>query len=352
VSTAFDPAAPDVDALVAARPRVASVGIYIVDVLGRPVSALPVGQGSHPLDEIRMTPAGTAGGTAVDLARLGAQVLAVGAIGVDAIGDFLLDSLRREDVDVSGLTRTDAVQTSATILPIHPDGSRPAWHVRGANALFSGEHVPWDRLDGLDALHLGGLTALPAMDGAPAAELLRRAREAGAMTTADCLGVKRPDAIDVLAEALPHVDLFMPNEGEALAIAGVATAAEAARRFRELGAARVIVKRGGDGCLIADDEGLRTLPAHDAPVVDTTGCGDAFCAGTIVARCAGWSIDDAARFGGATAGLTMRALGSDAGARTVGEAVAYMTDSPYRTTPIVPGDPTRGDLASRPVGRA
>jgi sugar/nucleoside kinase (ribokinase family) len=333
-----------IDALVASRPRVASVGIYIVDILGRPVSALPVGQRSHPLDEIRMTPAGTAGGTAVDLARLGARVRAIGAIGRDALGDFLVDALGRDGVDTSGLHRTDGAQTSATILPIHPDGSRPAWHVRGTNALFAREHVAAESLAGLDALHLGGVAALPAFDGTPAAVVLRHARAAGALTTADCLGVKREDALDVLATTLPHVDVFMPNEGEALAIAGVDTAVEAARAFRELGADRVIVKRGGDGCLVVDADGERALPAHDAPVVDTTGCGDAFCAGTIVALCAGWGLDDAATFGGATAALTMRGLGSDAGAASAEEALAFLRNTPYRTAPTAPGDPTLGEL--------
>ena len=92
----------------------------------------------------------------------------------------------------------------------------------------------------------------------------------------------------------------------------------------------MIVKCGADGCLIADDDGERTLPAHDAPVVDTTGCGDAFCAGVIVARCAGWEIDDAARLGCATGALNMRGLGSDAGARDVDEALAFMRETPYR----------------------
>lgn len=333
---------PDTAALLASAPRVASVGIYIVDVLGRPVSALPVGQRSHPLDEIRMTPAGTAGGTAVDLARLGARVVAIGSIGVDHIGDFLVDALGREGIDTSGLVRTADAQTSASILPIHPDGSRPAWHVRGANALFGPDDAPPSSATGLDALHLGGVAALPAFDGEPSVALLRAARDAGALTTADCLGVKRPDAIDVLAAVLPHVDLFMPNEGEALAIADVPTALEAAERFRALGAGRVIVKRGGDGCLVVDADGARALPAHDAPVVDTTGCGDAFCAGTIVALCAGWSLDDAARFGGAAAALTMRGLGSDAGARTTQEVLDFLDDARYRTTPTVPGDPTLG----------
>lgn len=312
------------------HPRVACVGTYIVDVLGRPVSELPRGQVSRRLSEIRMTAAGTAGGTSVDLARMGADVVAVGAIGRDNIGDFLTSALEAEGVDASYLARKDGVQTSATILPIHPDGSRPAWHVPGANSTFTLDDVPWDALNACDAVHLGGLTALPGVDGPPAGQILASAREVGAFTTADFLGVRGEAPLERIAPCLPHVDILMPNEGEALEVAGVTDVSGAARRLRDLGARCVIVKRGPDGCLILDDDGERVLPAHDAPVVDTTGCGDAFCAGVIVARCAGWSMDEAARLGCAAAALNMRGLGSDAGARDLDEALAFAGEAPYR----------------------
>jgi sugar/nucleoside kinase (ribokinase family) len=311
------------------HPTVACVGTYIVDVLGRPVSELPRGQVSQLLAEIRMTPAGTAGGTSVDLARLGADVVAIGAIGRDHIGDFLVGALEAERIEASFLVRKDGVQTSATILPIHPDGSRPAWHVPGANSTFTLDDVPWEVLSRCDAVHLGGLTALPGIDGEQAGRILARAREHGALTTADCLGVRGEAPAELLAHVLPHVDIFMPNEAEALAIAGDPDPSTAARRLLDLGAGCVIVKRGAEGCLIADGEGERTLPAHDAPVVDTTGCGDAFCAGVIAARCAGWPMADAARLGSAAAALNMRGLGSDAGARDVDEALAFAGEAAY-----------------------
>jgi sugar/nucleoside kinase (ribokinase family) len=314
----------------AARTRVACVGIYIVDVLGRPVSELPVGQRAVILEEIRMTAAGTGGGTAVDLVRLGADVLAVGAAGTDHVGDFLLALLDGEGVDTSGIVRRAGVQTSATMLPIHPDGSRPAFHVPGANATLAAGDLPWRAIEACDVLHLGGLGALPALDGEPCAAMLRRARAAGLMTTADCLGVKRDDALGLLELCLPHVDLFMPNDGEALQLTGAADVPAAAQCFRELGAGAVIVKRGGDGALVLDADGERRLPAFDAPVVDTTGCGDAFCAATIVARAAGWPLDRAAELGGAAGALNMRALGSDAGARNLDEALRFLSETPYR----------------------
>jgi sugar/nucleoside kinase (ribokinase family) len=323
-----------IDAVLAAdlresRPRVASVGTYIVDVLGRPVSELPRGQVSSFLDEIRITVAGTAGGTSVDLARLGAEVIAMGAIGRDNVGEFLVSTLRAEGVDPSYLVAKDSVQTSATMLPIHPDGSRPAWHVPGANSTFTLADIDWDALTGCDAVHLGGLTALPGVDGQPAGQMLAHAREHGALTTADFLGVRGESPAEQLAQCLPHVEIFMPNDGEALAATGEADAAAAAEALRSLGASTVIIKQGPEGCLILDDDGARSLPTREVPVVDTTGCGDAFCAGVIVARCAGWPIDEAARLGCATGTLNVRGLGSDAGARDVEEALAFAGEAVY-----------------------
>jgi sugar/nucleoside kinase (ribokinase family) len=306
-------------------PRVAAVGVYIVDVLGRPVSELPRGQTAHLLDEIRITVAGTGGGTAVDLARLGARVRAVGAIGTDTIGDFLLAVLEQEGIE-SRLVRKPGVQTSATILPIHPDGTRPAWHVRGANATIALADVPWDALAGCDAVHLGGITALGPLDGEPAATVLEHARASGALTTADCLGVKHPDALAFCRACLPHVDIFMPNEDEAMTITGAPDATAAAVALRDLGAACAIVKCGPNGCVVADADGPRALPGFSVEVVDTTGCGDAFCAGVIVATCGGWPIDRAAALGNATGALTARGLGSDAGARDLDEALRFMSE--------------------------
>lgn len=316
-----------------ARPRVAVVGVCVIDVLGRPVDELPRGQVAKLLEEIKLTPAGTAAGTSVDLARLGAEVVTVGAAGEDLLGDVLVEALAREGVE-SRIVRKAGVQTSATILPIHPDGSRPAWHVPGANRELGPEDVPRELLASCDAFHFGGITALPRLDGEPAAELLRQAREHGAVTTADFLGIKRADALQLLEACLPHVDVFMPNRAEALAVTELGDVTVAARRLRELGAKAVIVTCDSDGCLIADADGERSVPAMPGPVVDSTGCGDAFCAGVIAGLCRGWKLDRAARLGIAAATLTLGGLGSDAGVRSFDETVAYMERYPQESVDL------------------
>jgi sugar/nucleoside kinase (ribokinase family) len=126
--------------------RVVSLGIHILDVLGRPVTRIPPKQDVDLLEEIRLTVAGTAAGTSVDLANLGEDVLAMGAIGEDAAGNFIVDTMQRYGIDTSGLIRKSAVQTSATMLPIRPNGERPALHVLGANAELTVEDVDSGRL--------------------------------------------------------------------------------------------------------------------------------------------------------------------------------------------------------------
>ncbi|HAJ36695.1 MAG TPA: sugar kinase, partial [Chloroflexi bacterium] len=68
---------------------VVSLGIHIVDILGRPVTRIPDGQNVDLLEEIRITVAGTAAGTSIDLAKLGAHVIAMGALGKDELGNFI-----------------------------------------------------------------------------------------------------------------------------------------------------------------------------------------------------------------------------------------------------------------------
>ena len=80
--------------------------------------------------------------------------------------------------------RREGVQTSASVLPIRPDGSRPAFHVVGANATYSSADAPWDEIAGADYLHLG---APEFMGGEEAAKILSFAREHDVVTSADIL---------------------------------------------------------------------------------------------------------------------------------------------------------------------
>jgi sugar/nucleoside kinase (ribokinase family) len=292
--------------------KVIALGVHVVDVLVRPVEQIPTGQGGQLVEEIRITPAGPAGGTAVTLAKLGAEVRSAGAIGKDELGDVMIELLGRFDVDASLLIRRGDVQTSASVLPIRPDGSRPAFHVVGANATYSSADAPWEAIEQADFLHLG---APEFMGGEEAAKILSFAREHGVVTSADLLAPAEQAAaiVDWVGAAFAHLDYLLPNEEQVLALSGEDDLEAGARALLEKGVGCVAATRGAEGALVVDAGGAQAVPALSVDVVDTTGCGDAFSAGFLRALALNRSRRDAAALGCTVAALVAQGLGSDHG---------------------------------------
>jgi len=317
---------------VSAPMRVITLGVHVVDVLVRPVTEIPAGQGGRLVDAIRITAAGPAGGTALTLAKLGAEVRSAGAIGNDALGDALVDLLTRANVDPALLVRrTDpGVQTSASVLPIRPDGSRPAFHVVGANATYSAADAPWDAIAAATHLHLG---APEFMGGEQAARILAFAREHGVTTSADLLapGDQAPAILDWIAPVFAHLDYLLPNDEQVLGLTGTDDLAAGARALRERGVGCVAATRGADGALIIDADGEQAVPAFAVDVVDTTGCGDAFSAGFLRGLFLGRDRAQAATLGCACAALVATGLGSDHGAFDLAAADTFAIQTPTRS---------------------
>lgn len=289
---------------------VVCLGVHILDIHGRPIAEIPPGQGGLRIEQIRLSAAGTAAGTAVDLAKLGAQVTTIGCVGTDEVGDFLLQLMHRHGIDTR-VVRTSAAQTSATILPIKPNGDRPAFHVIGANALLTLEAVDRSVIEGAGVLLLGGPDRMGDFCGAPAREVLGWAHDA--VTVMDLLGATPSQRRDELLALLPLVDHLVPNEEQLCDLFGVTDPLEAARRALHHGAGRVVVSLGADGCLVVDSDGHDHVPGRRVDVVDTTGCGDALTAGYVRGLMLGLEPSGAAELGVLAASLVATGLGSDAG---------------------------------------
>lgn len=292
---------------------VSVIGLYILDILGRPVTRIPDRGGVDFIEEIRLTVAGTAGGTVIDTAKLGLHCLAVGAVGDDEKADWVLMTMQKHGIDTSAMQRIRGIPTSATILNIRPNGDRPALHVRGASDHFSVPPETYDRVLAAPIIHLGGTGLLKKLDGAESLALLKAAKERKRTVTFDLIAANAETAKMVLP-LLPHIDYFMPSIEEAREMSGCTTAEDCARFYIDHGAAACVFTLGGDGAFFADRDGNRfRIPAYDINVVDTTGCGDAFDAGMIAALHHRMDMETAVRFAQAAAGLVATGLGSDAG---------------------------------------
>ncbi|MEU3515031.1 carbohydrate kinase family protein [Streptomyces sp. NPDC006654] len=290
--------------------RVVTMGVHVLDVLVRPVDAIPEGQGATLVEDIRMTAAGTAAGTALSLAKLGATVQTTGAIGTDATGDMLVQLLRRAGIDTEFLVRRVDTGTSASVLPIRSDGGRPSLHLLGANVTYGLDDVPWEALAEASHLHLGG----PELIGVEvAARILHFAKEHGVTTSVDLLAPGVFGSFEQLAPALPHIDHLLPNDDQVLGFSEEEDLVAGAKKLVGAGAGLVAVTRGADGALLVTADGTEAVPAFEIDVVDTTGCGDAFSAGFVYGIGLGRTPLEAAVLGNAVAALVAQGLGSDHG---------------------------------------
>jgi sugar/nucleoside kinase (ribokinase family) len=147
------------------------------------------------------------------------------------------------------------------------------------------------------------------IDAAARTRFLQTARGVGATITCDLIS-PGPGARAELAAILPAVDIFMPSLAEARVLTGHSEPEAAAAALRAMGARQCVIKCGAAGVLLDGPDGQQRVPAFDIKVMDTSSCGDAFCAGTVAGLARGWALAEACRFGAATAALVAQGLGT------------------------------------------
>jgi sugar/nucleoside kinase (ribokinase family) len=265
------------------KPAASIIGNVNADVIARPAGKLPPPGAEWQLEHAELRVGGAAANAALALAALGAQPRLVGCVGGDPLGRLLLAELAGSGVATEDVASLDGLPTGLSLAFEAEGRDRSFLTSLGSLARFDRSLVPASCLQAPFVLSCGYFL-LPALRGSGTRRLLEEARAGGATVLFDpgwdTAGFA-PETRKELEPLLPLVDVLLPNEAEALGLAGVDDLDEAARALRS-SAGWVVVKRGRDGCLAVGPAGeaFRT----DAPrvdVVDTTGAGDAFNAGLV-----------------------------------------------------------------------
>jgi sugar/nucleoside kinase (ribokinase family) len=280
----------------------------------------PAGQAETLVDGGTLALGGSAAIVACGAARLGLSTALAATVGRDAAGDFVLDTLRTAGVDIGACVRHESLPTALTVCLNRADGDRAILTAPGCLPAFDAAQVPE-----VSARHVHAASYFlqPRLaTGLPG--LLARFRRAGASTSLDTND--DPAGEWRLAPGLlAACDFLLPNEAEALALAGtlaggrVSALPEALTALAAAGPVPV-VKRGAEGA-VARHEGV-DVNARGARVepVDTVGAGDGFDAGFL----AGWlgerDLGAALAWGCACGALSTRAAGGTAAQATPAEA--------------------------------
>lgn len=265
---------------------IAVAGTILVDKINK-IAAYPTSGELTKIVGLQMSVGGCVPNVSVDLARIAPTltVKAVGRVGEDADGDFVLQMLKDNGVDIAHVTKGNE-RTSFTEVMSVVGGQRTFFTYAGASAAFGASDVDLDALD-VKMLHLGYFLLLDKIDSGEGELLLKKAKEKGITTSIDLVS-ENSDRYALVERCLPYVDNLIINETEAARLANMpedADLAVLAKKLKEKGVGdRVILHTPAIGvCYSA--RGLTRLASYDLPkgyVQGTTGAGDAFCAGALV----------------------------------------------------------------------
>jgi sugar/nucleoside kinase (ribokinase family) len=286
------------------RRGVTVIGGVQADVVISPVTELPPAGATRLVDQMSIRVGGAGANAALAFVETGLPVRLMGCVGEDRLGEWM-----REELTEAGLVDELAVLpsrgTGLTVALESEQRDRTFLTHLGVNAEWVPEMIPADAL-ACDSLLLCDYCVTPGLQGEAARSLLQATRSAGGRTFFDTAWDPEdfpPARCAEVRGLLSSVDVFLPNEAEACAIAGRpdGEVLDAARLLQGDCGGWVVVKLGARGCLAVgpgDDE-LRAS-AQAVAVADTTGAGDAFNAGLVTALSAGeeWpaALETATRF--------------------------------------------------------
>ena len=307
-----------------------SMGFHTFDALCRPVTEIPPGGATFFVDEFTLAVSGAAGSAAIVAAKHGLKVQAVGGVGNDLMGDWVLRRFADFAVDTALMQRIPDMTTSSSIVTTRPDGQRPALHKRGATAGFYITDAQMDRVLDTKILHIGGVGLMDAMDKGRNTEILAEAKSRGITTTLDVFA-STPEDFRLIRPLLAHTDYFLPSEEEAMALSGLTDYEQICDFLLDQGVGAVVLTLGADGAMYRDRAGRKIdIPAYRINVVCTCGCGDCFNAGFATGLHLGRPIEDCIRLGQASSAQNAMGLGSQAGVSSLEATIKFMADTPTR----------------------
>ena len=299
-----------------------------VDLLARLPAPLATGTDNlFPAFELQL--GGVGANAAVLLCKLGVEARVMSCVARDWLGDFAMQALESQSVNVSCITRVDGV-TGLVVIPIDPGGQRTILGSRGANERAPSADIATS-LRGVDAVHVFGYMLLSEPTRRIVRDLIRRARTAGILVSFDAgPGPSRQAREEILALA-PELDVLFVSLEDAEALTG-RSGAEAIEAIARCGAREIVLKRGEAGCQFRQGGRWWMVPPLAVEVVDTTGAGDAFAAGFLYAELRGWSSTDAALLANAMGAAAAAVLGAGAAMPGLAEVTRVLERDPADTS--------------------
>lgn len=288
-----------------------------------------------PIGSISRAVGGSVCNSGVDLKMLDStlEVKALGKVGEDENGDFVIKVLEARGIDCSLVARSKYRPTSFTdVMTIASTGARTFFNYHGADSTLRPEDVDVNSL-GCDIFHFGYLLLLDGMDaedeeyGTKAARLLAKVQAAGIKTSIDIVSEQSERFARVVRPALKYCDYAIVNEIEGSMATGVdrRDLKGICSAMFDLGVKeRVVIHTPEIGVSLAEDGAWAEVASLKLPegwIKGSVGAGDAFCAGVLYSIMKGMSAEEGLLLGAGAAACNLSVADSISGARNYFETM-------------------------------
>jgi sugar/nucleoside kinase (ribokinase family) len=253
--------------------------------------------------------------------KLGLKVAFAGEVGSDEFGTFVLRELEARCLSLRGV-RTDPNGKTGVTVHLSLPHDRSMLTFTGTMATFSGANISQELIKQARHVHMSSYFLQPGVQPYLPA-IFDAAHRSGATTSIDTGWDPSEKWESGLSEVLRHVDIFLPNDREAMAIARAGTCEQAAEKLAAT-VPLVVIKRGALGALARQAGQNYAVPVYPVTPVETTGAGDNFNAGFLYARLSGLPLEDCLRWGAACGALATLQPGGLDGQRPAAEVKAWM----------------------------
>nr|MDO8135151.1 carbohydrate kinase family protein [Candidatus Njordarchaeum guaymaensis] len=284
---------------------VIGVGALLVDRVAS-VEYFPSVDGETFVRRLETHPGGSAANFTVACSRLGLKSGFIGVVGEDSDGNFLLEDLRKEGVDTSRVVRTKAHPTGQVYIALDKEGRRMMFAFSGAANFLSGRDVNTDYIAKSKFVHIADLKNLSPLE--TAAKAAQEVQTKVSLNPGELIAVQGFEGIKKL---LSNTNIFISSQGELKRIFDTENVEFAVNKLLKTGPEIVAITLGSEGCMVTDSERtVHRIPPFNTKIVDTTGAGDAFCAGFMTTLAEGKELIEAGRYANAVAALKITKLGA------------------------------------------
>lgn len=258
--------------------------------------------------DFKESPGGSAANTIVGLARLGLKTGYIGKVAEDREGELLLKDFRKENVDTSGIIVSRQGRSGVVMGYIDRKGERALYVDPGVNDWLEFKEINLDYAANTEFLHLTSFVGKKPFEAQK--KLVRMLSEAKISFDLGALYARK--SLMSLKPIVKRSFVMLPNEIEIKLLTGKDYERGSKILIKE-GVSVVAVKLGERGCYVTDGKERYLVDPFEKELVDTTGAGDAFCAGFLYGLIKGRDLYECGRLGNFVAARCISKMGARTG---------------------------------------